>query len=71
MIDKGLDDNGGCPGIVGNLLVGDFNPIEVIESLSGLSQGKLKVHMHGKAQGHDVCVMFGELQGGSVLWQGV
>lgn len=27
--------------------------------------------MHGKAQGHDVCIMFGELQGGSVLWQGV
>lgn len=27
--------------------------------------------MHGKAQGHDVCIMFGELQGRSVLWQGV
>ena len=27
--------------------------------------------MHGKAQGHDVCVMFRELQGGSILWQEV
>ena len=35
------------------------------------SEGKLEVDMHGKAQGHDVCVMFGKLQGGGILRQGV
>ena len=32
--------------------------------------GKLEVDMHGKAQGHDVCVVLREFQGGSVLRQG-
>lgn len=30
MVNEGLDDNGGRPGIVGNLLVGDPNAIEIV-----------------------------------------
>ena len=32
---------------------------------------KLEVHMHGEAQGHYMSVMFGKLQGGGILRQGV
>ena len=71
MVNEGFDDKGGCPGIVGNLLVGNPDAIEIVSGLGSFSEGKLEVDMHGKAQGHDVCVVLREFQGGSVLRQGV
>lgn len=71
MVHKGLDDHGGCFGIVGNLLVRDANAIEIIKCLGGLAQGKLEVYMHGKTQGHYVSAMLREFQGRGVCGQGI
>lgn len=71
MVNKGFNDNGGRSGIVGDLLMRDPDSVKVIQSLSRFTEGKLEVHMHGEAQGHDMSVMFGKLQGGGILRQGV
>ena len=49
----------------------DFDPIQVIESLSSLAQRKLEIHVHSKAQGHDVGIVLGKLKGRGILGQGV
>lgn len=65
-------DYKGCgSGIVGNLLVGDLNPIQVIQSLCGFTERQLEIHMECEAERHDMGIMLGEFQRGSILRQGV
>ena len=71
VIHKRLDKKGCGSGIVSNLLMRDFDPIQVIESLSSLAQRKLEIHVHSKAQGHDVGIVLGKLKGRGILGQGV
>ena len=71
VVNKRLDDEGGSPGVVGDLLVGDPNVVKVSESLRGLAQGETKVDMESQAELHDMCVMAAEAQGRSILRKGV
>ena len=71
VIDERLDDKGGSPGIVGDLLVRDADAIQVFQRLCRFTQRQAQIDMHGKAQGHDVGIMFGELQGRGIFRQGV
>ena len=71
MIHKRLDADSGSFAVVGDLLMGDVDVIKILESLTGFAQRKAKVDMQGQAQRHDVGVMFAELEGRSVFWQGV
>ena len=45
VVNERLDDEGGSPGIVGDLLMGDPDVVKVFESLGGLAQGEAKVDM--------------------------
>ena len=71
LIHKGLDADSGGFAVVGDLLVGDADVIEVFESLGSFAQGKAKVDMEGEAQGHDMGVMPAEFEGRCVFGQGV
>ena len=62
-----FDDEGGSPGVVGNLLVGNPDVVKVFESLRGLAQGETKVDMESQAEPHDMGVMPAELQGRGVF----
>ena len=66
-----FDDEGGSPGVVGNLLVGNPDVVKVFESLRGLAQGETKVDMESQAEPHDMGVMPAELQGRGVFRKGV
>ncbi len=71
LVSKGLDAEGGGLTIVGDLLVGDTDVIQVSQCLGGFAQGQPEVDMKRKTQGHDMCVELAEFQGGSILGQGV
>ncbi len=69
LVNKRLNADGGGLAVVGDLLVGDADVIQVFESLRGFPQGESEVDMEGEAQGHDMCVMLTELERGSVFRQ--
>ena len=67
VVNERFDDEGGSPGVVGNLLVGNPDVVKVFESLRGLAQGETKVDMESQAEPHDMGVMPAELQGRGVF----
>lgn len=66
-INKGLDDKGSGLRVVGDLLMRDADAIEIVHGLSRLAKGKLQVDMEGETQRHDISVVPGEVQRGSIL----
>lgn len=68
-VTHGKDADSGSFAVVGDLLVGNADVIQVFESLRGFFQGEAKVDMEGQAQGHYVSVMFAEFQGGGIFRQ--
>ena len=71
VVNERLDDKGGSPGIVGDLLMGDPDVVKVFESLGGLAQGEAKVDIERQAEPHDMCVMAAKAEGRSILRKGV
>lgn len=71
LVNKGFDAAGSGLTIVGDLLVGDTDVIQIFECLRGFAQGQPEIDMEGQAQGHDMCVVLTEFQGRCVLWKGV
>ena len=71
LVNKGLDADGRGLAVVGDLLVGDADVVEVFQCLGGFAQGEAKIDMECQAQGHDMGIMLTEFQGRCVLWQGV
>ena len=71
VVNERLDDKGGSPGIVGNLLVGDPDVVKIFESLRGLAQGESEIDMESQAEPHDMGVVAAEFQRRSILWKGV
>ena len=71
VVNERFDDEGGSPGVVGNLLVGNPDVVKVFESLRGLAQGETKVDMESQAEPHDMGIMPAELQGRGVFRKGV
>lgn len=71
VVNERLDDEGGSPGIVGDLLMGDPDVVKVFESLGGLAQGEAEVDMESQAEPHDMCVMAAKAEGRSILRKGV
>jgi len=69
-IDKGLDTDGGGFTVVGDHLVGNGDAVDILQSLSSLSQRQSEVDAIGKAQGHDISVVPAEFQRGSILREG-
>ena len=67
VVHKRLNDQRSCSGVVGHLLVGDLNTVKVVHGLCSLTQGKLEIHMQGKAERHDISVIFCKFQGRSIL----
>ena len=71
LVDKGFDADSGGLAVVGDLLVGNGDVIQVFEGLGSFAQGETKINMEGEAQGHDMGVMSAEFQGRRVLRQGI
>ena len=71
LVNKGFDAAGSGLTIVGDLLVGDTDVIQIFECLRCFAQGQPEIDMEGQAQGHDMCVVLTEFQGRCVLWKGV
>ena len=69
-IHKWLDHKSCCSGIVSDLLVRDADAVEVVHGLGGPAKRQLQVDMKGQAQGHNVGVVFGEVERGSILREG-
>ena len=70
LIDEGFDADGRGLAVVGDLLMGDLDVIEIFQCLTGFAQGQAKVDMQRQAQRHNVGVMLTEFQGRSVLRKG-
>ena len=71
VVNERLDDEGGSPGIIGDLLVGDPDVVKIFESLRSLAQGETKIYMESQTEPHDMGVMPAELQGRGVFRKGV
>ena len=71
VVNERLDDEGGSPGIIGDLLVGDPDVVKIFESLRSLAQGETKIYMESQTEPHDMGVMPAELQGRSISRKGV
>ena len=71
VVNERLDDEGGSPGVVGDLLVGDPDVVKIFESLRGLAQGESEIDMESQAEPHDMGVVAAEFQRRSILWKGV
>ena len=69
MVHKGLYTQGCRPAVVGDLLVGYLEAIEIHKSLGRFTQGKPEVDVQGEAEPHDVGVILAETQGRGVLWE--
>ena len=67
VVHKGLDADCGSLAVVGNLLVGDLDVIQVFECLGGLSEREAKVNMKGQAQRHDMGIKFTEFEGRGIF----
>ena len=61
LINKGFDADSSSLTVVGDLLVRDCDVIKVFESLSGFAEREPEIDMEGKAQRHDVGIVFAEL----------
>ena len=71
LVNEGLDADSGSLAVIGDLLVGDGDVVEVFQCLGGFAQGEPKVDVEGQAQGHDMCIMLSEFEGRGVFRQGV
>ena len=71
VVNERLDDEGGSPGIIGDLLVGDPDVVKIFESLRSLAQGETKIYMESQTEPHDMGVLPAELQGRSIFRKGV
>ena len=60
VVNERLDDKGGSPGVVGDLLMRDPDVIKVFERLRGLAQGETEVDMESQTEPHDMSVMAAE-----------
>ena len=69
LVNKGLNADSGSFAVVGNLLVGNVNVVQVFQGLGGFSQGEAEVDAEGQAQGHYAGIMFAEFQGGGTFRQ--
>ena len=69
-VDKGFDADGGRFAVVGNHLMGYGDAVDVLHGLRGLTKRQAEVHPVGKAEGHDVSIVFTEFQRGGALRQG-
>ena len=60
--DEGFDADGRGLAVVGDLLMGDLDVIEIFQCLTGFAQGQAKVDMQRQAQRHTIwihnCVFF-------------
>lgn len=70
LVDKGFDADGGGLTVVGDLLVGDADIIQIFQGLRCLAQGEAEVDMQGKAQGHDMGIVSVEFQGRCIFRKG-
>ncbi len=64
---KGFDADRGSLAVVGNLLVGDSDVIQVLECLGCFPQGKAKVYMECQAQRHHMGIELVEFKGRSIF----
>ena len=71
VIDERLDEDRSGPGIVGDLLMRDPDPIEIVQGLGGLSKRELQIDVKRETERHHMDAVLGETQGGSVLRQGI
>ncbi len=71
VVNERFDDEGGSPGVVGNLLVGDPDIVKVFESQGSLAEGEAEVDMKRQTESHDMGIMPAELQGRSIFRKGV
>lgn len=67
---KGFYADGGSFTVVGDLLVGNADVVQVFECLRCFTQGKAQADMEGQAQRHDMCIMPAEFQGRGVFGKG-
>ena len=67
MIHKGLYTECGRLTVVGDLLVGHLEAVEIHEGLGRFPQGKPEIDVQGEAEPHDIGVIFAETQGRGVL----
>ena len=67
VVHERLDADGGGFAVVGDLLMGNGDPVKIMKSESGLTEGQPKVHMKRKTKGHDVSIVFTESEGRGVF----
>ena len=48
----------------------DADTIKIVHSLGGLAKRQLQIHMESQAQGHDIGIVFGEIERRSILRKG-
>ena len=48
----------------------DADTVKIVHGLGGLAKRQLQIHMESQAQGHDIGIVFGEVQGRSILRKG-
>ena len=60
LVDKGFDADGCGFAVVGDLLVGDTDVVQIFQSLRGFTERQTEIDMQGKAQGHDMGVVLAE-----------
>ena len=66
--DVRLDADGDDSAVVGNLLLGDGNAVEVLKGLGCFAQAETQAYMQGQAQRHHRGVELAEPQGRDMLW---
>ena len=69
-INKRFDADGGALTVVGNHLVRYGDSVDVLHGLCTLAKREAEIDPVGKAQGHDISVVFAEFQRGGILRQG-
>ena len=70
LVNKRFDADSSGFTVIGDLLMGDADVIEILKSLAGFTKRQAEVDMQRQTQGHNVCVMLTEFQGRSVLRKG-
>ncbi len=70
LVHKGLYADGGSFTVVGDLLVGNADVVQIFECLRCFTQGKAQVDMEGQAQRHGMRIMPAEFQGRGVFGKG-
>ena len=71
MVYKRLDTDCGSLAVVGYLLVGDPDPVDILHRLGGLSEREPEVDMVRETEAHDMLVIPAESEAGCVIGQTV